>query len=524
MINTFDDLNINEKLLKSLDDVGYEEPTPIQIQSIPPLLEGKDVIGQSQTGTGKTAAFCLPALSLIHPNKSTQVLVLCPTRELAIQATDEAKKFAKYMEGIKCVSIYGGQSIDRQIKMLRQGAHMVIGTPGRILDHISRNTLKLGKIKMVILDEADEMLNMGFREDIEKILSNVPEKRQTVLFSATMPKAIMQIVNKYQKDPIHIKTAVKQLTVPKIKQTYYKVDQGAKLDLLCTIIEQENPKRAIVFCNTKRMTDNLCHELTVRGYLAQAIHGDMRQISRNNVLKAFKSGACEILVATDVAARGIDVEDVSIVFNYDIPADSEYYVHRIGRTGRAGKDGSAISFVTGRKEQELINHIIKQTKSTMVQEDTPAKDVVQKAKIHSLLFQVENELKTNNYMQFKETLDELTLGKYSESDIACALISAIVCPKQVSTGSGMVKIELNVGKKQGVLPKHILGTITSLTNASSENIGKIKILDGKTVVEVDKNFADTIKEKLDGVRIKGVRIVAQTATSSNNKKKSRGKR
>ena len=277
----FDDLNIEEKILQGLDDIGYEEPTPIQINAIPLIMEGKDVIGQSQTGTGKTAAFSIPAISRINPvNKNTQILVLCPTRELALQACDEVKKFAKYLDGVKCVAIYGGQSIDRQVKLLRQGAHMIIGTPGRILDHISRKTLKLGKLKMLVLDEADEMLNMGFRDDIEEIITYVPEKRQTVLFSATMPRPIMQIVNKYLNDPVTIKTGPKQLTVPKITQSYYDVTSGKKLDTLCTLIEELNPKRSIVFCNTKRMVDQLAGELSTRGYLALGIHGDMRQIVR----------------------------------------------------------------------------------------------------------------------------------------------------------------------------------------------------------------------------------------------------
>lgn len=504
----FDDLCIEEKILEGLDDIGYEEPTPIQIEAIPLIMDGKDVIGQSQTGTGKTAAFSIPAISRINPvNRNTQVLVLCPTRELALQACDEVKKFAKYIDGLKCVAIYGGQSIDRQVKLLRQGAHMIIGTPGRILDHISRNTLKLGKLKMVVLDEADEMLNMGFRDDIEEILSYAPEKRQTVLFSATMPKAIMQIVNRYQKEPVTIKTGPKQLTVPKIMQSYYDVPAGKKLDTLCTLIEEFNPNRSIVFCNTKRMVDQLSGELSTRGYLAAGIHGDMRQIVRTNVMRSFKNGTTDILIATDVAARGIDVEDIDIVFNYDIPTDSEYYVHRIGRTGRAGKDGNAISFVCGRKEADQLKTIARDTKSRLSYKKAPSGEMVEKARLHSLLFKVEKELKNKDIKKYIELIDELTIGKYTTEDVCCALISAVV--KETDNFEApdlMQKIDFSIGSQDGIEPKHILGSITSMCSIDGENIGKIRIEQHKSTVEVQKAFADIIIEKMSNCRIKGRQV------------------
>lgn len=504
----FDDLNIEEKILQGLDDIGYEEPTSIQINAIPLLMEGKDVIGQSQTGTGKTAAFSIPAISRINPtNKNTQVLVLCPTRELALQACDEVKKFAKYLDGVKCVAIYGGQSIDRQIKLLRQGAHMIIGTPGRILDHISRNTLKLGKLKMMILDEADEMLNMGFRDDIEEILSHVPEKRQTVLFSATMPKQIMQIVNRYQKDPVTVKVDAKQLTVPQISQTYYDVPQGKKLDTLCALIEEENPKRSIVFCNTKRMVDQLTSELSTRGYLAAGIHGDMRQIARTNVMRSFKNSSIDILIATDVAARGIDIENIDIVFNYDIPTDSEYYVHRIGRTGRAGKDGKAISFVCGRKESEQLKTIARETKSRLTYKKNPEGEIVERAKLHSLMFRIEKELKGKEYKKYADIIDELTIGKYEATDVACALISAIVSEaKAPDTSSVMQKVQFSAGKRNGIEPKHILGSITSVCQIDGENIGRIYIESDRSTAEIQRAFADTVVDKMNGIRIKGTTV------------------
>ncbi|MBQ9625521.1 MAG: DEAD/DEAH box helicase, partial [Clostridia bacterium] len=394
--------------------------------------------------------------------------------------------------------------IDRQIKLLRQGAHMIIGTPGRILDHIARNTIKLGKLKTVVLDEADEMLNMGFRDDIEEILSYTPEKRQTVLFSATMPKAIMQIVHKYQKDPVTVKTVTKQLTVPKIIQSYYDVPAGKKTDTLCTIIEELNPSRSIVFCNTKRMVDNLAGELSTRGYLAAGIHGDMRQIVRTNVMRSFKNGTTDILIATDVAARGIDVEDIDIVFNYDIPTDSEYYVHRIGRTGRAGKDGMAISFVCGRKEAEQLKSVVRSTKSRITYKKAPSGEMVERARLHSLMFKVENELKKRQRQKYLELIDELTIGKYNVEDVCCALISAFVTDNDdFSPKDVMEKIEFSCGSNDGIEPKHILGSITSSCGIDGENIGKIRIEKTFSIVEVQKAFSDLIAEKMDGCRIKG---------------------
>ena len=342
----FDELNIDERILRAVEDMGFEETSPIQTQAIPAVLEGIDVIGQAQTGTGKTAAYSIPMLQKINPDvKKPQAIVLCPTRELAVQVAEEIRKLAKYMSDIKVLPVYGGQEIVRQIKSLKSGVQIIVGTPGRVMDHMRRKTVKFDSVSMVILDEADEMLDMGFRDDMETILTETPEERQTVLFSATMPKPIMEIARKFQKDAKIIKVVRKELTVSNIDQFYYEVRPKNKTEILSRLIDIYNPKLSVVFCNTKRQVDELISELKGRGYFADGIHGDMKQQQRDRVMDDFRSGKTEILIATDVAARGIDVDGVDIVFNYDLPQDEEYYVHRIGRTGRAGASGKAISFV-----------------------------------------------------------------------------------------------------------------------------------------------------------------------------------
>lgn len=339
----FDELNIDERILRAIEDMGFEETSPIQTQAIPAVCEGIDVVGQAQTGTGKTAAYTIPMLMKIDPQiKKPQAIVLCPTRELAVQVAEEIRKLAKYMSDIKVLPVYGGQEIVRQIKSLKTGVQIIVGTPGRVMDHMRRKTVKFDNINMVILDEADEMLDMGFREDMETILTETPEDRQTVMFSATMPKAIMDIARNFQKDARIIKVVRKELTVSNIEQFYYEVRPKNKTEVLCRLIDIYNPRLSVVFCNTKRQVDELISELKGRGYFADGIHGDMKQQQRDRVMDDFRSGKVDILIATDVAARGIDVDDVDMVFNYDIPQDEEYYVHRIGRTGRAGRSGMAL--------------------------------------------------------------------------------------------------------------------------------------------------------------------------------------
>ena len=349
-------MNISNEICRAVLDMGFEEATPIQSQAIPVILEGKDIIGQSQTGTGKTAAFGIPLLERINPeDRRLQALILCPTRELAIQVSEEFRKLLKYKDNIRVLPIYGGQPIDRQIAALRKGTQVVIGTPGRVMDHMRRRTIKAETVQMMVLDEADEMLDMGFREDIETILVKIPEEHQTLLFSATLSPEILDITKRFQKNPEFIKIVRKELTVPNIEQYYFDVKEKTKLDALCRIIDVYDPKLAMVFCNTKKRVDDLVEMLQGRGYFAEGLHGDLKQAQRDKVMQKFRNGTIEILVATDVAARGIDVDDIDVVFNYDVPQDEEYYVHRIGRTARANNDGVALTFVNEKEQTNFKN-------------------------------------------------------------------------------------------------------------------------------------------------------------------------
>ncbi len=340
---------LDDRIVRAIRDMGFTKLTPIQEQAIPYLLEGKDIIGQAQTGTGKTAAFGIPLIQKIDTNsRKLQAIVLCPTRELAIQAAEELRKLTKYMQGIKVLPVYGGQDINKQIAGLR-GVQVVVGTPGRVMDHMNRRTIRLDHVKMVVLDEADEMLNMGFREDMELILGQIPCEHQTALFSATMPKPILEITGKFQKDAELIKVATKELTVPLVLQRYFRIRQEDKNAAMLRLLEYYQPKLCLIFCNTKKMVDELTGLLKAEGFQAEGLHGDLTQYQRDIAMNQFRSGTTNILIATDVAARGIDVDDVEIVLNYDVPQDIEYYVHRIGRTGRAGKKGQSFTFVCGKE-------------------------------------------------------------------------------------------------------------------------------------------------------------------------------
>jgi ATP-dependent RNA helicase DeaD len=351
---TFSELGLSENILKALTEMGFEKPSPIQAQGIPAVMQGSDVIGQAQTGTGKTAAFGIPVLEKIDlSSNSVQALILCPTRELAVQVAEEIGRLAKYIRGLRIEAIYGGDSIDRQIRSLKKGVHIVVGTPGRVMDHMERRTLKFDEVRMMVLDEADEMLDMGFREDIESILADMPSDRQTILFSATMSKPIMSITKRFQTDPVLIKVVRNELTNQNIEQVYFEVKPQAKVEVMTRLIDMHHLKSLLVFCNTKRKVDEIVEDLQLRGYASEGIHGDLRQQQRSNVMSKFKAGVTTILVATDVAARGIDVSGLDGVINYDIPLDEEYYVHRIGRTGRAGMSGKAFSLVARDEKYRL---------------------------------------------------------------------------------------------------------------------------------------------------------------------------
>ncbi|NLC04747.1 MAG: DEAD/DEAH box helicase, partial [Tissierellia bacterium] len=338
----FEEINVSDDIRKGISDIGFEEMSPIQAQAIPVILAGKDIIGQAQTGTGKTAAFGIPILEMIDiKDKSIQALILCPTRELSIQVAEEIGRLGKFKKGLSVLPVYGGQPIDRQLRVLRKGVHIVVGTPGRVIDHIKRKTLKTDKVKMMVLDEADEMFDMGFRDDIALVMNGLHEDRQTIFFSATMAKEIVRFASRYQKDPVMVKVVHKELTVPKVEQGYFELREQMKTEVLSRLIDMYNPQLSLVFCNTKRKVDELVVSLQSRGYTADALHGDLKQSQRDTVMGKFRRGVIDILVATDVAARGLDVDEIDLVFNYDMPQDEEYYVHRIGRTARAGRDGRA---------------------------------------------------------------------------------------------------------------------------------------------------------------------------------------
>ncbi len=418
----FTELGLSPESLKAVAKMGFEEASPIQSATIPALLEGKDVVGLSQTGSGKTAAFALPAIERVDGNlRAPQVLILCPTRELAMQVAEEVAKLAMFKRGVRELPIYGGQSYDRQLRGLREGAQIIIGTPGRVMDHLERGTLKLDQVAMVILDEADRMLDMGFRDDIEKILSQAPAARQTVFFSATMPPAINQLVKRYTRDPVNIRIEAQEMTVPAIEQVYYEVDRRNKLEVLCRLIDLQDIKYGIIFCGTKMMCDELADHLKARGYSSDKLHGDISQQMRERVVAKFRKRGFEFLVATDVAARGLDVDDIEVVFNYDLPQDAEDYVHRIGRTGRAGKTGRAITFVAGREIWKM-QQIIRFTKGKVRREKVPSAEEVEEKRTNAFLDTLRETLQEGKYKRQDVLIDQLLEAGYSPTDIASALL------------------------------------------------------------------------------------------------------
>ena len=422
----FKELNLSKEIERAIEDMGFEETTTIQAQSIPYMLEGRDVIGQAPTGTGKTAAFGITVLERIDPkSKVLQAVILCPTRELAIQVAGELKKISKYKTGIEILPIYGGQPIDRQIKALKKGVQIITGTPGRVMDHLDRRTLKMEGVKIIILDEADEMLDMGFRENIETIMRKIPQQRQTIFFSATMPKAILDLTKRYQNNPQFIKLVHKEVTVPNVEQFYFEVKQQAKTEALARLIDYYDLKLSLVFCNTKKRVDELVEDLKIRGYLADGLHGDMQQKQRDIVMSKFRRKDIEVLVATDVAARGIDVGDLEAVFNYDIPTDDEYYVHRIGRTARAGKAGRAFSFVIG-KEVYRIRQIQQFTKTKIIAQKIPSISDVEEIRTNIILENVIDVVDAGHLGEYSNLVEKLTQEEYTSLDIAAALLKIII--------------------------------------------------------------------------------------------------
>lgn len=419
----YSESGIHTDILKAVREMGFEVMTPIQEQAIPVLLDGKDMIGQAQTGTGKTAAFAIPMIQGVDPEiHKPQGIILCPTRELAMQAAEEIRKLAKYMQGIKVLPVYGGQDIGRQIKALSQGVQIIVGTPGRVMDHLRRHTIKTSHIKMIVLDEADEMLNMGFREDIETVLEDMPEEHQMALFSATMPQAILDITGTYQKDAVYVKVTPKEVTVAAIKQYYYRVAKKDKTEALCRLIDYYQPSRSLIFCNTKRMVDEITIRLKEKGYEAEGLHGDLSQNQRDTVMNLFRNGRCEILIATDVAARGIDVSGVDAVFNYDVPEDIEYYVHRIGRTGRAGKTGRSFTLISGR-EIFKIRNIERVCHTTIKERKIPTPADITKVKAGKLFIEAIEVMESKDLTEMKRRIQQSAEeNDYDVLDLAAAFM------------------------------------------------------------------------------------------------------
>ncbi len=513
----FNELNLSQELIQAVEELGFTEMTEIQQKSIPLLLEGKDVIGRSNTGTGKTAAFGIPAVESITEadKKNVTVLILCPTRELAMQAHEEIRKFAKFKRIVKAVSVYGGASMERQIFELKRGANIVIGTPGRIMDHIRRKTLKLNNLRCVILDEADEMLNMGFREDIESILSEVPTERQTVLFSATMPPDILAITEKYQNNPIHIKIKSSQKTVELIEQFYFEVAMGRKTDALKLLLYAYSPSSSMVFCNTKKMVDELTEELVKSGFKASGIHGDMKQSQRTQVMNGFKNKSIEILVATDVAARGIDVSGVDAVFNYDLPQDNEYYIHRIGRTGRAGRTGTAYTLISGRKQFYELREIEKYIKADIQEKSLPKKSEIISIRKENIINEI-SDCK-NVSKDAYNIIDRLASKGIDYRETAARIISEklnieslpefdIPQPLKKGRKEKTVKIDINIGRNKRIAPNFILGALVDATGMSGRDFGKIDIFDTHTTVEIPETEKDYILDSTNPMKINGNKV------------------
>ena len=519
----FEDLNLDAKILRAVTDMGFEAASPIQGQSIPLELEGLDIIGQAQTGTGKTAAFGIPLLEKLEPkNKKLQAVVLCPTRELAIQVAEEIRNLAKYMHGIKVLPIYGGQEIVTQIRSLKSGTQLIIGTPGRVMDHMRRKTIKMDEVSTIVLDEADEMLNMGFREDIETILEGVPEDRQTVLFSATMPQAILDITKKFQKNAEIVKVTKKELTVPNIEQYYYEVKPKSKEEVLARLLDIYSPKLSVVFCNTKKQVDILVNGLLGRGYFAAGLHGDMKQQQRDRVMQGFRSGKTDILVATDVAARGIDVDEVEAVFNYDLPQDDEYYVHRIGRTGRAGREGRSFSFVSG-KEVYKLKEIQRYCKTKIYAQKVPSLNDVESTKIENILGEIDNIIETEDLTKYLQAIEnKVNESDYTAMDMAAAFLKLSsgqneAGPEDIEFGdtgaeeAGMVRLFINIGKKNKAKPGDIVGAIAGESGIPGKLIGSIDMYDKYTFVEVPKEYAREVLGAMDHAKIKGKNVAVEPA-------------
>ncbi len=540
MISTFAELGLGEATLKALNELGYEEPTPIQEKTIRLILEGADVIAQAQTGTGKTAAFALPIIENLNPNvRLPQALVLTPTRELAVQVAEAFHSYSKYYR-VSVLPVYGGQPIERQLRALDRGVQVVVGTPGRLHDHIRRKTLNLSQIRTVILDEADEMLDMGFKEDIEAVLKEVPTERQTALFSATMPRAIVELARRSMRNPHRITVEGEQMTVPQIRQIYYEVGRRDKFEVLARILDYERPSSAIIFCRTKREVDALGERLMARAYPAETLHGDLSQAQRDRVMGRFRSEQVELLIATDVAARGLDIEHVSHVINYDIPLDPESYVHRIGRTGRAGRTGCAITLVTPR-EQRLWQMIQRATNASIQRIRLPTiadvlgrrrevfkemlRDTISQGDLEPYAIMAEGMSEEYSPTELAAAAFKLLLGtppdetedKLAEAEEGTEASKKRSKKRREREGSplrpdrGMTRLYLSVGREDGVRPGDIVGAIANEADIPGRSIGAIELYDGFSLVDVPSNQAQHILQALKKTTIRNHKVTASIA-------------
>jgi len=568
----FSELGLSAEILKAVDKMGFEEASPIQTAVIPVALTGRDLVGQSATGSGKTAAFAIPAISKVDSHvKGVQVLILCPTRELAVQVAEEVGKLSFFKKGLHATPIYGGQSYERQFRALAAGVQIVIGTPGRLMDHMDRGTLKFDALRMVILDEADRMLDMGFRDDIEHILSSVPPTRQLLFFSATMPRGIQDMIKRYSRDPAWVKIEELAQNAPKVDQVYFEVERRSKIDVLTRLIDLYDFRYGIIFCSTKIMVDELDEHLHARGYATDRLHGDITQAQRDRVMEKFRRRGFEFLVATDVAARGLDLDDLEVVFNFDLPNDAEDYTHRIGRTGRAGKEGKAFTFVSGRDLWKLQS-MVRFGRLKVRRENVPSIDQVEEARANIFFEKLRATLDQAPYRKQDRIIDRLLEQGYPSTDICSALIHMLqggeqpadaspakaerpgekppatqraipvplaasipapnvddapppsrpsrktefAAPTRTGREAGYTTLFLNVGRKNLVTPADIVGKIAGVTRLPASVVGAIDIRQRHTLVDVVVEHVPMTLEKLKGIRVKGQSLAPAVATAADS--------
>ena len=554
----FSELGLPDDLLAAIEILGYERPSPIQAKAIPPALEGKDILGLSATGSGKTAAFALPALACIDVNERyPQVLILCPTRELAVQVCEEVHKLGTKKRGLQATPVYGGAPMDRQLRALRDGAQLVVGTPGRLLDHLKRGSFDASRIKMAILDEADRMLDMGFKEEMDEILAALPKERQILFFSATMNAGVSRFIKKFGNNPELIEIEQKAMTVSTVEQAYYEVRQRSKVEVLSRILDMNPPRLGIIFCNTKRSVDECTEDLVNRGYAADRLHGDITQQMRERVLKRFRDGAVELLVATDVAARGLDIDEIDIVFNYDLPTDPEDYVHRIGRTGRAGRSGRAVSFVFGREIYRLQG-VERYTRQVIKREKIPSVEQVEGRRADIIFESLKERLETGGFDTYEENIDRLLEQGHTPTDIAGALITMLressgregeaIQEDREPEGArqdfkkgkkerprsegrdyanndrggdptehyqrggmrdagaiegGMSRLFISLGKGAGIMPKDIVGMMYREAGLPDGSLGRITLFPKHCLVDVPEGLADQAIQKTRNAKLRG---------------------